>query len=97
MGLRRPSRCVSFRSSDFVADALAGNFALELGERKQHVERQTPHAGGGVESLGHRDERHVMFVEQLDELGEVGHRIIGKRVGEAVELDGREIEVVAIE
>ena len=32
------------------------------------------HAGGGVESLGHRDERDVVFVEQLDDLGEVGQR-----------------------
>jgi hypothetical protein len=32
------------------------------------------HAGGGDESLRHRDERDVVFVEQLDELGEVGQR-----------------------
>ena len=27
----------------------------------------------------------------------LAHRLIGKRVGEAVEIDGREIEVVAVE
>ena len=63
-----------FRGSDFVPDALARNFAFELRERKQHVEGEPSHAGGGVESLGHRDERDIVFVEQLDQLGEVGQR-----------------------
>ena len=63
-----------FRGSDFVPDTLARNLALELRERKQHVEGEPSHAGGGVQSLGHRDERDVVFVEQLDELGEVGQR-----------------------
>jgi Tetracyclin repressor-like, C-terminal domain len=51
-----------FRGGDFVADALAGNLALELRKRQQHVEGEPSHAGGGVESLGHRDERDVVFV-----------------------------------
>jgi hypothetical protein len=46
--------------------------SLKLGEREQHVEGQTSHAGDGVEGLRNRDERDVVFVEQLDELGEVG-------------------------
>jgi len=31
------------RSGDFVADAFAGHFALELGKGQQHVERQAAH------------------------------------------------------
>src|SRR3546814_4377311 len=37
------------RSSDLVADALPGDFALELGKRQQDVQRQPPHAGSRVE------------------------------------------------
>ena len=62
------------RGRDLVADSLAGDLALELGEGQQHVEGQPPHAGGGVEGLGHRDERDAVRVEQLDQLGEVGKR-----------------------
>ena len=35
---------------------------------------QSSHAGRCVERLGDRDERHLMGVEQLDQLGEVGER-----------------------
>jgi hypothetical protein len=42
---------------DLVPDPLAGDLALELGERQQHVEGQSPHAGRGVECLRDRDER----------------------------------------
>ena len=35
--------------SDLVADALGGDFALELREGEQHVECQPAYAGGGVE------------------------------------------------
>jgi hypothetical protein len=38
-----PHPCVS--KLHLVADALAGDFALELGEGEQHVERQPPHRG----------------------------------------------------
>jgi hypothetical protein len=58
----------------FVVDALARNFALELRKRQQHVEGKTTHAGGGVESSRHRDKRDVMFIEEFDQLGEVGKR-----------------------
>ena len=59
---------------DLVPDPLGGDLALELGKGQQHIERQPPHRGGGVELLGDRDERHAVPVEQLDELGEVGQR-----------------------
>jgi hypothetical protein len=38
-------------SSKLVSDALADHLALELGEGKQDVERQSSNAGGGVELL----------------------------------------------
>jgi hypothetical protein len=52
-----------FRGSDLVADSLAGDFALELGERQQHVESEPSHAGGRVEGLGHRNEGDAVGVE----------------------------------
>ena len=57
---------------DLVADALTGDLALELREGQQHVEHQPPHRGGGVELLGDRDKGHVVALEHLDHLGEVG-------------------------
>ena len=63
-----------FRGGDLVADTLAGDLALELGERQQHVEGQSPHAGGRVEGLGHRDEGDAVRVEHFDQLCEVGKR-----------------------
>ena len=59
---------------DLVADALAGDLALELCEGQQHVERQPAHAGGGVEGLGDADEGDVLPVEQLDHAGKIGER-----------------------
>ncbi len=61
-------------SRDLVPDALARDLALELGKGQEHVEGQTPHAGGGVEGLGDRDERHPVLIEELDQPGEVGQR-----------------------
>jgi hypothetical protein len=57
---------------NLVPDPLGGDLALELGKRKQHVEGQSPHRGGGVELLGDRHEGHPMTVEQFDQLGKVG-------------------------
>src|SRR5262249_57877551 len=54
-----------------VANALGGDFPLELREREQHVQGEPAHRGGRVELLGHRNERHPVRIEQLDELGEV--------------------------
>ncbi len=62
------------RCRDLVADALAGELALELGEGEEHVQREAPHRGRRVELLGHRDEGHALRVEDLDDLGEVGER-----------------------
>jgi hypothetical protein len=56
------------RSRDLVPNPLARDLPLELGEGQQHVERQTSHAGGGVEGLSHRDEGDAMGVERLDQL-----------------------------
>jgi hypothetical protein len=66
---------------ELVADALAGDLTLELGEGQQDVQGQPPHRGGGVEGLGHRHERGALGVEDLDDLGEVG-----QRPGQAVDL-----------
>jgi ParB-like nuclease domain len=35
---------------------LSDDLALKLSEGQQHVQRQSPHAGGGVELLGYRHE-----------------------------------------
>src|SRR5450631_3065296 len=51
------------------------------GEGQQHIEGQSPHAGRRIERLGHRNEGDAIFVEQLDQLGEVG-----ERSGEAIDL-----------
>src|SRR3984957_21155938 len=62
------------RGGDLVSDPLAGDLALKLGEGQQHIESQSAHASRGVERLGDRDERHLMRVKQLDQLGKVGER-----------------------
>src|SRR3984885_6027262 len=62
------------RGGDLVPDPLAGDLAFKLGEGQEHVQGQSSHAGRGVERLGDRDERHLMSVEEFDQLGEVGER-----------------------
>ena len=47
---------------------------LRLDYRQEHVERQSAHAGGGVELLGHRDEGGAVGVHHLHDLGEAGQR-----------------------
>ena len=66
---------------DLVANALGGDFPLELGKRQQHIERQSPHRGRGIELLGDRDEGHAVAIEQFDELGE-----FRQGAGQAVDL-----------
>ena len=69
------------RRGDLVADALAGDLALELGKGEQHVEGQAPHRSHSVKLLGHRDEVGVIGIEHIDNLRE-----IGERPSEAVDL-----------
>jgi hypothetical protein len=66
---------------DLVADALAGDLALELRKRQQHVERQASHRRRGVELLRHRHKRHPLGIEQFDQL-----RKVCQRAREAIDL-----------
>src|ERR1700730_2016260 len=59
---------------DLVADAFAGDFPLELDEGQKNIQRQPPHAGGGVELLGDRHEGDAATVKAVDELGKIGER-----------------------
>src|SRR5580700_115330 len=59
---------------DLVADAFAGDFPLELGERQEDIQRQPSHAGGGVELLGDRHKRDAAAVKDVDKLGKIGER-----------------------
>src|SRR3546814_9757747 len=63
------------RSSDLVADALPGDFALELGKRQQDVQRQPPHAGSRVECLRHRYETGLLRIEPFDDLDRKSTRL----------------------
>ena len=65
---------LSLGRSDLVANAFAGDLALELRKGQQHVQRQPAHRGRRVELLSDRDERHVARVEHINELGKVGQR-----------------------
>lgn len=65
---------LGFAGGDFVADALGGHFAFELRERKQDVEGEPPHGGGGVELLGDGDEGDVVGIEDFHHFCEVGQR-----------------------
>src|SRR5947207_1898563 len=63
---RRPSahpHAALARCSNFVADALAGELALELREGKQDIEGQTTHRCCCVERLGNADERYLVALE----------------------------------
>src|SRR5215831_11337227 len=53
---------------DLVAHALADDLALELGKGEQHVQRQSSHAGRGIELLRDRHERDAAAVEDLNQL-----------------------------
>src|SRR6266436_6517213 len=69
------------RGANLVADPFAGDLALELSKGQQHIEGQPPHRARGIELLGHRDERHFLCVEDLDQPGK-----IGERAGQPVDL-----------
>jgi len=59
-------QALALTGGDLVADALPGDFPLELGEGEQDVQHQPPHRGGGIELLGHGDEGHPVALEHLD-------------------------------
>lgn len=63
---------LGFRGRDLIAHPLADDLSLELGKGKQHVQRETSHAAGGIEGLCDRYKRNGMPIEQFDELGEIG-------------------------
>jgi hypothetical protein len=56
---------------EFVADPLADDLTLELGEAQQDVQGQAAHRMGRVELLGNGDERDALPVERLHDAGEV--------------------------
>jgi hypothetical protein len=57
-----------------VSDPFRDHLPLELGEGKKHIQGQSPHTVGGVESLGHGDKGDAVGVKQLHQFGEVGQR-----------------------
>ena len=65
-------KALAFGRADLVADALGGDLPLELGEGQQDIESEPPHRSRGVELLSNRDERHLMGIEQFDQLGKIG-------------------------
>ena len=73
---QRPAHphALGLTGGDLVADALAGDLTLELGEGQQHVQHQPPHRGGGVDLLGHGAEAHAAAVEHFHHAREVGER-----------------------
>ena len=62
----------SFGRRDLVAYAFAGDFALELRERQQHVQRQSARRRCRVEGLGDADETNPSPFESLDDPSKVG-------------------------
>lgn len=87
-------------SRDLVPDSLARDFALELREREQDVERQTPHGGCSVELLGDGDKRDAARIEDFDHFREIGQRA-GKPVNlvnhDHVDHPGTDIRQEALE
>jgi len=72
----RPAHPHAFfaRGRNLVADALAGNLALELGKAEKDVQGQPPHRRRGIEGLCHGNKCHTVAVEHLDQLGKVHQR-----------------------
>ena len=73
-GLAAHPHALLFGRRDLVADPLARDLALELGEGEQHVEREAAHAARRIERLRDRHERYALRVEDLDDLGEIRQR-----------------------
>ena len=74
-------KALALGGRDLVSDALGSDLTLELRKGQQDVEGQPPHRGGRIELLGDGDKRHIMLIEQFDQLGEVR-----QRAGQAVDL-----------
>src|SRR5258708_26215748 len=60
--------------SDLVADALANDLPLELGEGHKHVERHPPHSGLRIEGLCDRHKGHAVTLEGFHQLEKIRHR-----------------------
>jgi hypothetical protein len=56
------------RSGDFVPNPFSRHFSFKLCKRKENVEGEPTHGGGGVELLGYRDERHSSGIKGLNNL-----------------------------
>ena len=56
---------LAFGGCDLVTDPFRRDLALEPGEAQEHVECQTPPAGGGIERLGNRHEGGVCHLQPL--------------------------------
>src|SRR5260221_13352669 len=58
---------------DLVADALANDLPLELGEGHEHVEGHSPHGGLGIERLRDRHKGYAVMLEGLHQLEKIRH------------------------
>src|SRR5258706_10585419 len=58
---------------DLVADALANDLPLELGEGHEHVERHSPHGALGVERLRDRHKGYAVMLEGFHQLEKIQH------------------------
>src|SRR3974390_1184948 len=47
---------------NLVAHSFPDHLSLKLGKGQQHIKGEPPHAGGGIERLGHRYERYQVLV-----------------------------------
>ncbi len=59
------------RGAHLVVRSFRDHLAFELREGQQDVQRQSAQRVGGVELLRHRHKRHALFVEDLDDPGEI--------------------------
>src|SRR5260370_42113371 len=58
---------------DLVADALANDLPLELGEGHEHVERHPPHGALGIERLRDRHKGYAVILEGFYQLEKIQH------------------------
>ncbi len=59
---------------NLVADPLSRDFPFKLGKGEEHIERQPPHAGGGIEGLCDTHETDVILLEQFHHAGKIRER-----------------------